>query len=109
MLRICKKTKLGKMIDTKLQKGDVIGFDAGKGSQSIKIFRPLNRTVVRLHFKQAVGSTTMDPSWKLDNFHWQLSKEEFKSLVDLMSAGTGHVINEIKNSNMPITWGYQLV
>lgn len=102
MLGFYRKSKSG-LVSTKLKEGDVIGFDASKSAQAIKLFRPSKKKVNRLFFK-VFGKT--DTPFK--NFRWQLDKEGFEALVELMAASAGCNAFPIGYNHLPVTWAYQL-
>lgn len=103
MLGFYKLFKSRKTVKIKLKKDDVIGYDAGKASRSIKLFRPLQKGAIeRLCFSDtdhAVFSKT---------FHWPLNAEEFQSLAELMAASAGYYVVPIPCGQMPVTWAYQV-
>jgi hypothetical protein len=97
MLSFYRLFKSRKTVKTKLKKDDVIGYDAGKASRSIKLFRPLRQGAIeRLCFNDTSCSVFSK------TFHWPLNAEEFQSLAELMAASAGYYVVSIPCGQMPI-------
>ena len=88
---------------TKLRKDDVIGYDISqKSNQSIKILRPGKGKLHTLHIK-------VKPKFS-KKFRWPLEKEGFELIAYLMAFSAGHdgVIQIFPNSDLELTWAYQV-
>jgi hypothetical protein len=90
------------MVKTKLKKDDVISYNAGRVSQSIKLFRPSKKRVTSLYFKGKSGTP-------FELFCWQLDRGGFEALAELMAVSAGCYVVPINCSHLPdVTWAYQV-